>query len=311
MQLKKAFLFLTALSAGTAMGRMHGHERRHLHHKLEQEAVEKREVGDWVHAKINGVWVSWINKYAGNAAPTPAPATATAPAPAPVAPTSSPSPGASSGGSADDGQYSWAGFGARTTASGSGIGYVGNVGNPWGSNIIEIDESQKDSYKYVAHFVGPNDGPWTVVFWNKIGPDGKLTGWFGHKALSFTIQPGENKYVAFDENSQGGWGGAPGDSLPTDQYGGYSCTWGEFDFGNTGNGGNSGWDVSAIQAQAANQQVQGMQICQEDGQGCSAISWGAKIVNAAYTYAERAIDGIGGQAPPGPVRLRVILGWNN
>ncbi|KAJ5823842.1 hypothetical protein N7447_006182 [Penicillium robsamsonii] len=209
------------------------------------------------------------------------------------------------------GQFSTAGFGGRTSpkAKGAKILYQGNVGRPWGSNIITVSQDEAHAYKYVAQFTGANDEPWTVVVWNKIGPDGKMTGWYGHSALTFTIAPGDTHYVAFDEDSEGAWGAAPGDHLPTDQYGGYSCTWGEFTFGDGENNGWSGWDVSAIQAQVAKQPVQGMSICQADGKKCSIITAGAKKVTAAYTKSVKHIDGIGGEAVAGPVRLKVILDY--
>ena len=40
-----------------------------------------------------------------------------------------------------------------------------------------------------------------------------------------------------------------------------ASTWGEFNFGTTQNSGWSGFDVSMIQAQHANLEVQGMKIC--------------------------------------------------
>lgn len=209
-----------------------------------------------------------------------------------------------------DGVYSTAGFGKPTNCSGSGIDYIGNVGNPWGSNIIEVTASTASQYKYVAQFTGSNTNYWFVSFWNKIGPDGKLDGWYGHSALNFTLAPGETKYVAFDENSQGGWGAAEGDSLPTDEYGGYACTWGEFDFGDARNNEWSGWDVSAIQAQKAGLAVQGMRICNYNGDDCSYIAPDvAKVVNA-YTAAEASVDGIGGSVGPGPVRLVVEVDYS-
>ncbi|OQE13238.1 hypothetical protein PENFLA_c052G06583 [Penicillium flavigenum] len=210
-----------------------------------------------------------------------------------------------------DGQFSTKGFGGRTPPKGKGteIHYQGNVGKPWGSNIINVSPAEAHAYKYVAQFTGSNDVPWTVVVWNKIGPDGKLTGWYGHSALTFTLAPGETRYVAFDEDSQGAWGAAPGDHLPTDQWGGYSCTWGEFGFGDGENNGWSGWDVSAIQAQVANHPVQGMSICQANGKGCSTITPGAKKVVDAYVKSKKHLDGIGGSASPGPVRLKVVLDY--
>ncbi|KAJ5206587.1 hypothetical protein N7491_002798 [Penicillium cf. griseofulvum] len=209
------------------------------------------------------------------------------------------------------GKFSTNGFGGRTSPKGKGaeILYRGNVGKPWGSNIITVSPAEAHTYKYVARFTGSNNEPWTVVVWNKYGPDGKLTGWYGHSALRFTLAPGDTRYVAFDEDSEGAWGAAPGDHLPTDQWGGYSCTWGEFTFGDGENNGWSGWDVSAIQAQAANQPVQGMAICQADGKKCSIITPGARKVVAAYTNSKKHIDGIGGEAVPGPVRLNVVVDY--
>ncbi|KAL2785397.1 hypothetical protein BJX66DRAFT_347541 [Aspergillus keveii] len=209
-----------------------------------------------------------------------------------------------------DGTYSTSGFGDRTNSSGSGVSYTGNVGSPWGSNIIEVDSSSASSYKYVIQITGSNSADWFVSFWNKIGPDGQMTGWYGHSALNFTLAAGETRYVAFDEDSQGGWGAAEGSSLPTDEYGGYACTWGEFDFGSTINDGWSGWDVSAIQAQNADLTVQGMKICTAAGEDCSTITTGAASVVNAYTAAEAAVDGIGGSVTEGAVRLAVEIDYS-
>ncbi|KAB8234002.1 putative allergen Asp F4-like [Aspergillus alliaceus] len=208
------------------------------------------------------------------------------------------------------GEFSTTGFGKRTSSSGSGIEYRGNIGSPWGSNILEVSPSNAYQYKYVVQFSGSNTEDWTVVIWNKVGPDGKLDGWYGNSALKFTLGAGETKYVAFDENSQGAWGAAKGSSLPTDDYGGYSCTWGEFDFGNTSNKGWSGWDVSAIQAQAAGQTVQGMKICNHDGEACSTITSGAATVTNAYTKSEATVDGIGGALESGAVRLITVVDYS-
>ncbi|KAL4981962.1 hypothetical protein BDW68DRAFT_192552 [Aspergillus falconensis] len=209
-----------------------------------------------------------------------------------------------------DGVYSTSGFGERTNSSGSGVSYTGNVGSPWGSNIIEVDSSSASSYKYVLQIKGNNTSDWFVSFWNKIGPDGKMDGWYGHSALNFTLAAGETKYVAFDENSQGGWGAAEGSSLPTDEYGGYACTWGEFDFGSTVNDEWSGWDVSAIQAQNADLTVQGMKICTAAGEYCSYITTDAASVVNAYTAAEASVDGIGGSVSAGAVRLAVEIDYS-
>lgn len=211
-----------------------------------------------------------------------------------------------------NGQYSNQGFGESTGSSGSGITYQGNTGNPWGSNIIEISAESASLYKNVAQFTGQINEPWTMVFWNKYGPDGKMDGWFGNSALNLNLNPGDVKYVAFQDDSQGGWSAAPGTSVPTGTNGGYSATWGEFDFSSSGNGGWSGFDVSAIQAQNDGQTVQGMQICQATGgKVCSSITNDAASVDNAYTTAETDLGGIGGNLPGGgPMRLAVVIGYN-
>lgn len=212
------------------------------------------------------------------------------------------------------GQFTWVGFGGRTQSQGDGVGYKGNVGDPWGSNIILLDsETSAPNYKYVAQLHGPKDEnaeSWRVVFWNKIGPDGKMSGWYQHSALEFDMLPNETKYVAFDENSQGAFGAVPGDHLPIDQWGGWSSTWGEFDFGDVKNHAMSGWDVSCIQAQNAGQEVQGMRMCLSNGDKCSTITTDAKKVENAYPSDKAGVDGLGGVVGAGAVRIVVELDYD-
>lgn len=210
------------------------------------------------------------------------------------------------------GVYSTAGFGGSTDPFGSGDTYVGNVGRPYGSNIIEVSPSDASRYEYVVKFVGPSMDGWQVVIWNKIGPDGKVDGWYGNACYTFTIAAGEVRYIAFAADSQGGWAAANTTSIPTNQFGSYASTWGEFDFGSSNNKGWSGFDVSAIQAQNANLEVQGMKICSiVPSNLCSYMTWGADIVHNAYTSSEAQQGGIGGNLVPGPVRLVVNIGYGN
>ncbi|KAJ5551635.1 hypothetical protein N7535_000420 [Penicillium sp. DV-2018c] len=202
------------------------------------------------------------------------------------------------------------GFGSSTASSGSGETYQGNVGNPYGSNIIQVSESKASEYKYVAQFKGSNSDPWTVAIFNKYGPDGKMTGWFGNACQTFTLAPGETKYVAFDDDSNGGWAAASGSDIPTDQMGGYASTWGEFDFGSTTNTGWSGFDVSCISAQNAGMPISGMKICDALGGTCSSITKDAAQVDNAYTSAETDVGGIGGNLGSGPARLAVTLDYS-
>lgn len=208
------------------------------------------------------------------------------------------------------GSYSTSGFGGVTSSIGSGDTYTGNVGNPYGSNIIEVSASDASSYKYVMQFKGSNTDDWTVAIWNKYGSDGKMDGWYGNACKTFTLAAGATKYIAFDEDTNGGFAAASGSTIPTDSNGGYASTWGEFDFGSTVNSGWSGFDVSAIAAQSASLTVQGMKICDALGSTCSSITSGAGTVSNAYTKAETDIGGIGGNLSSGPVRLAVTIDYS-
>lgn len=221
---------------------------------------------------------------------------------------------AASGGSwtstPSDGSYSTAGFGSSTSSSGSGETYSGNVGNPYGSNIISVDASSASNYKYVAQFTGSNTEDWTVAIFNKYGPDGKMTGWYGNACNTFTLAAGETKYIAFDEDTNGGWAAASGSTIPTDAMGGYASTWGEFDFGSTTNNGWSGFDVSVISAQNAGMSISGMKICDALGSVCSSVTKDAGTVDNAYTSAETDVGGIGANLGSGPVRLAVTIDYS-
>ncbi|KAJ5982087.1 hypothetical protein N7451_012187 [Penicillium sp. IBT 35674x] len=211
-----------------------------------------------------------------------------------------------------NGVYSTSGFGASTNPSGSGDTYIGNVGSPYGSNIITVSQSDASSYKYVIQFNGSNTEDWQVVIWNKYSSDGNMDGWYGKACHSFTLTAGETKYWAFDTNSQGGWAAAKGSTIPTNAYGSYASTWGEFDFGSTVNSGWSGFDVSAITAQEADMPVQGMRICDvyNTHGTCSSITTGAGTVTNAYTAALSTEGGIGGSLSAGPVRLSVVIDYD-
>ncbi|KAJ5101430.1 hypothetical protein NUU61_003652 [Penicillium alfredii] len=231
--------------------------------------------------------------------------------------TSSSSPSSSSSGSNGDwtstpsaGQASSSGFGGHTDSSGNGVTYAGNVGNPYGSNIIEISSSDASKYKYVAQFQGSSSDDWTVAVFNKYGPDNKMDGWYGNAVKTFSLAAGETKYIAFDDDSQGGWAAAKGDKIPTDGSGGYASTWGEFDFGSSGNSGWSGFDVSAIAAQKAGLEVQGMKICDALSKTCSSITPNAASVDNAYTAAQTDVGGIGGNLSGDAVRLAVTLDYS-
>ncbi|KAJ5735057.1 uncharacterized protein N7483_000182 [Penicillium malachiteum] len=346
MQYKNSVLFLTALSVGSAVARLHGHDRRHAHAKVGDvaqneeapvvapaaEKIADLEQRDEVYATIDGVLESWINNWAVEVSTTStststsiyvAPTTTTAPVavftsnPAvestvtPV-PTSSPS-GGNWYETPSDGEYSRSGFGGSTASQSTGSldwDYIGNVGSPWGSNIIQISEDVANQYKHVLRFEGSSSSSQTVVFWNTYGPNGKMDGfWSPNKALEFDVPANGVAYVAIDDNSQGGWA-AGSDSVPLSGIGEYAGTWGEFDMSSEKNDGYSGWDVSSIIAQLAGLDVQGMRICNHEGEMCSSIATGlASLVNA-YTSADQGNPSLAVSQAEGPVRLVVNLDWS-
>jgi hypothetical protein len=333
MLVKNSLLLAAALTAGSAVARLHGHERRHAHPKpVEAEVEVEKRTGEVVSAYIDGVLQTWINDWSGEvAAPTSSststviqvPTTTVAPSvpeftatPSNVESTVVPTPAASSGGawseSPANGQYSRAGFGGVSKAQKVGFldwDYIGNVGVPWGSNIIEVEESAASQYKHVLRFEGSESEPWSVVFWNTYGPDNKMTGfWAPNKALSFTLEKGEVKYVAIDDNSQGGWAAAPGE-IPTTNFGQYAATWGEFDMSSEKNDGFSGWDVSCIIAELNDLEIQGMRICNHLGQDCSTIGKGLSSLLNAYTKNDQGNNHLAVSQASGPVRLVVQLDY--
>lgn len=284
-------------------------------------------------ATIDGVLETWINEWSGEIATTSststststtiqvptttvAPAPAVTSAPSAVESTVVPTPAASSGGAWSEipanGQYSREGFGGVSAAQTVGAldwDYIGNVGVPWGSNIIQVAESAASQYKHVLRFEGSQTDPWNVIFWNTYGPDNKMTGfWAPNEALSFTINPGEVTYVAIDDNSQGGWAAAPG-KVPTTSFGQYAATWGEFDMSSEKNDGFSGWDVSCIIAELNDLTIQGMRICNHLGQDCSSIGNGLSSLLNAYTKNDQGNPSLAVSQSSGPVRLIVELDY--
>ncbi|KAJ5369997.1 Allergen [Penicillium cataractarum] len=188
---------------------------------------------------------------------------------------------------------------------------IGNVGSPYGSNIIEVSGEVASQYKYVAQFEGSMQGKsWTVVIWNNMGPDGSLGGWYGKACRTFSLAPGQLRYLAFDEDSLGGWAMAPGASIPIDSNGAYASTWGKFAFGSSINLGWSSFAVSAIAAQNAGLEVQGMKICDVITDVCSFITRNADFVHNAYTNTSADGRGIGAKVAPGPVRLSVTVDYD-
>jgi hypothetical protein len=313
MQFKNSLLLLTALTAGSAVARVHGHERRHQH--------QARAVGDEVTAVIDGQKVTWVNTYAGPTEAPAAPAVAAAPAvqndvaeasitPLPTStavPTTTTTTSATTTSTALP-----TGFGGQTAPTGSGDTFCGNQGVPYGSNIIQITEDSLSTYDYTITLDGSAvTEDYQVVFWNKCDSNDQLTGWYATTfPLTVTVSAGSTSYVAVDTDSQGGFVALPASQdIPRNSLGSILGFWGEFDFSDSNNNNWSGFDVSAIQAQNAGQtDFPGLKI---EGNGVvSSITTNLGAVDNAYTSDESAVGGIGGNIPSGPLALTATLGFS-
>ncbi|KAL8916140.1 MAG: hypothetical protein Q9208_008677 [Pyrenodesmia sp. 3 TL-2023] len=142
-------------------------------------------------------------------------------------------------------------FGGRTTpvVTGDRITYIGNVGNPYGSNMMFVPSTE--GHKYTNTFKNVGQNPIPINVWNKAGRDGRAnSGGCTEPNLKFTLAAGESQVVAFDENTQAAFARdcerGPG-NYP-------ACVWGELDYGDLrpsdatgqGNAGHSGFDRSSI-----------------------------------------------------------------
>ncbi|KAE8451065.1 hypothetical protein EG329_004737 [Mollisiaceae sp. DMI_Dod_QoI] len=254
-------MVMAALSIGEAVA---GPAHAHLHRKIH----EKKDV-DWANLDWNDMGIDWSSAWAAgqatatSAAVTQATATAatvaTTTAAAVVATTSAAAKashsslsGTSSSSLVNDIEQLWEGlvglsndrtsFGSASAASGStGDNYVGNVGTPYGANVIKVGDAS--DYDYTITFKNTASSGMTINVWQKVGPDYEVLSGSAlapkKTTLTFYLAEGASQVVAFQENTQIGWAEACSDFTAS---GAYRTTWGEANFVSTG----SGYDVSAI-----------------------------------------------------------------
>lgn len=330
---------LLLLGAIGASAHPSGHAR---FHNKQRSQNQERAIGDTINAVIDGVAVSWVQTEDYGAAATPAiaagkPAAAVAnanvaavatPAPSSATPSSTPTSSSSSAPKATSGSDS--------TSTGEGITeftsftdlcsaakakratldqikYAGNTGSStdYGCNkVLLANADLANEYNNTAKFFGGAEDMYCLI-WNKIGADGGINGFFGAEATTFKLAAGSEQYVAFDKNSQGGgacFKGTSESGVEKTSYGAIAGTWAEWDFENESNNGWSGYDASAIVAQAAGLAVTGMEICAENAPDalCSTISSGGSSFTNAYAAKDADADGIGGQVS-GPMKITIDL----
>ncbi|KAL8637435.1 MAG: hypothetical protein Q9226_009122 [Calogaya cf. arnoldii] len=124
-------------------------------------------------------------------------------------------------------------FGGRTPgrAGATEDQYSGNVGVPYGSNMMAISTDDIHKYKYTNTFKNTGSNPIPIQIWNKCGRDGASQSGMGESAanMKFSLQPGQSQAVAFDENTIAAFSrdcerDPKKGNLP-------QCVWGELNFG--------------------------------------------------------------------------------
>jgi len=249
------------MSIGEAVaGPTHAHMHRHVH--------AKKDAVDWAALDWDAMGIDWSSAWAaGQHTSTSAPVVAATPTTAavvkPATTTAAPAPATTTASSKIGGVFNeveslfaglvgvsngLASFGEATTPHGvPGDDYIGNVGSPYGANIILTDSPS--SFQFTNTFKNTQSSSITVNIWQKVGPDMRpLSGSAlapAKTTLTFVLAPGQSKTVAFQENTQVGWAQA---CSSTTASGSYDATWGEANFVPSG----SGFDVSAIQNSAGN-----------------------------------------------------------
>ena len=128
--------------------------------------------------------------------------------------------------------------------------HIGNIGNPYGSNIVPLSDCNNKDHKYSIRFTnGYKDGrQMSLALWNKVGSDkNPLSGPFLNSYFFIDLPPGKSAAFAFEPDSQIAFSEAS-DECPRQQGspGGWYCIWGEANFQPTGDGGESSWDVSVM-----------------------------------------------------------------
>ncbi|KAL8645304.1 MAG: hypothetical protein Q9226_007365 [Calogaya cf. arnoldii] len=109
-------------------------------------------------------------------------------------------------------------------------GYHGNVGIPYGSNMMAINTGDTDKYKYTNTFKNTGSNPITIQIWNKEGRDGDAQSGQGQDPnIKFTLQAGQSQAIAFDENTNAAFSR---DCKRDKENGNIAkCVWGELSFG--------------------------------------------------------------------------------
>ncbi|KAI4273619.1 MAG: hypothetical protein LQ337_004502 [Flavoplaca oasis] len=122
-------------------------------------------------------------------------------------------------------------FGGRTAGKQGGNKdlYMGNVGVPFGSNMMLVDTATaQDKFKYTITFKNSASEKKQIIIWQNPGRNGTPLGGKGEDpVITIPLAPGASQAVAFDEDTHGAF------SLDCDRGfdGSTTCARGEYNFG--------------------------------------------------------------------------------
>ena len=310
MKFSTTAIVLAAALGATAHPSGHGHQQAH-------RSIEQRDGAKFV----MNVKPEPTTKAAPkpkptavvNAAVAEPPKEKSKPAPKPKAPKKEPSPPKGGAGSTGLGISSYQSFcGGKKRATQADIFYTGNVGvaGDYGCNLMLAQKSaaQKYDYKMQLKNVGGKDASCTCFL--KIGPDGGVNGfWKDNQVLDFKLPVGGEQWVVADEDTQGSCSCAYAPQMQYTAIGETAGTWAEFDFNSKVNNGWSGADASILTATRAGMSHPGMRICAEgSGSPCSIVHADGTGSNS-FTKGMEAEDGWGINATPGPLTLKIEVGY--
>lgn len=257
MQLSFSAIFVAVLSLEFAIAQP-GHHRHHHKHRRDEvgpAGAPKVEVRDVDTSNVDWSKIDWSKvQYtypAGSSSPSPTASPSEAPVdvlPTPtVIPVDAPKTKSDTGSGESDDSSGAPVFGVKTEPKDNGNKdeYIGNVGNPYGSNIQKATAAGATKCKYSIKFINNGQQSENIIMWNKSGRDGKPQSGMGDAPyLHLTVAVGQSQYVCYDENSQIGF--SRNCTRNPSQGNVPDCTWGEADFGDLRNGGWSGYDRSSI-----------------------------------------------------------------
>ncbi|KAL8676237.1 MAG: hypothetical protein Q9224_007305, partial [Gallowayella concinna] len=179
--------------------------------------------------------------------------------------------------------------------------YMGNVGVPFGSNMMLVDtKTAQKNYKYTITFKNSGSQEKKIIVWQNPGRDGSPLGGKGEDPIiTIPLAPGVSQAVAFDEDTHGAF------SLDCERgfEGSTTCARGEYNFGDLcpsqwdnvkGSQGWSGYDRSVIMGGTDAMSMS----CLSCGSGNEQMSGKGKneFVTDAQTHG-------GGAIYPGPAHL--------